>query len=313
MRTREGAIDRFVNLSEITEIELLIVKRMRTITAGEHRSQAHGSGFDFLGLRDWQAGDRFSSIDWGQSTLNNFMPLVVREYEQPSSANVTVIADGSLSTRCGVDVALLLRSGSVTSYWLKHEAEISELRKSFQKLDRGAAVLAAVNARIGKRQVIHCLDAYQTGKSTRHLKRAESLSQTLSAVLGRPGLVPVVSDFLFDDWRDVLRELAFVNTTHDVVLVLIDAAFAFNMPPVRSGWITVVDVETGRSRVVSRAALRKMSDRVRTWQDEVQQAARQIGFDVLRLGTDVEHDHAPLGEPCLELVRGELLDAVAIA
>jgi len=92
-----------VNLAEITEIELLILRRMREFTIGEHRSLFHGNGFDFVGLRDWQAGDRFSAIDWPQSSLTNFSPLIVREFEQPSTANVVVVADGSLSTRCGID------------------------------------------------------------------------------------------------------------------------------------------------------------------------------------------------------------------
>ena len=34
----------------------------------------HGSGFDFVGLRDWQAGDRFSTIDWPQSTPHQLQP-----------------------------------------------------------------------------------------------------------------------------------------------------------------------------------------------------------------------------------------------
>lgn len=42
-------------------------------------------------------------------------------------------------------LVLLLRSAFVTSYWLQHETEVSELRKGFEKLDRGAAVLSAVN------------------------------------------------------------------------------------------------------------------------------------------------------------------------
>src|SRR5881396_2840944 len=103
MRTRETDVEPFVNLSELTEIELLILRRMREVTMGEHRSLFHGSGFDFVGLRDWEAGDRFSAIDWAQSSLTNFSPLIVREFEQPSTASVVVVADGSLSTRCGVD------------------------------------------------------------------------------------------------------------------------------------------------------------------------------------------------------------------
>ena len=63
----------------------------------------HGNGFDFVGLRNWEAGDRFENIDWAQSSLTNFAPLVIRDFEQPSTAGVVVVADHSRSTRCGVD------------------------------------------------------------------------------------------------------------------------------------------------------------------------------------------------------------------
>ena len=93
-----------MNLSELTEIELLILRRMREFTIGEHRSLFHGHGFDFVGLRDWQPGDRMSNIDWPQSTLTNFSPLVVREFEQPQHGRRSIaVADASLSTRCGID------------------------------------------------------------------------------------------------------------------------------------------------------------------------------------------------------------------
>src|SRR5688572_16317978 len=103
MRSRHTDIEPLVNLSDITEIELVILKRMREVTIGDHRSRSQGAGFDFTGLRDWQAGDRFSSIDWGQSSLTNFSPLIVREFEQPSNATVVAVADRSLSMRCGVN------------------------------------------------------------------------------------------------------------------------------------------------------------------------------------------------------------------
>ena len=71
---------------------------------------------------------------------------------------------------------------------------------------------------------------------------------------------PVISDFLFDDPEAVLKELAFLNATHDVFIVLIDSAFAFELPRVSAGWIETVDVETGRARTVSRHSLRKMAE-----------------------------------------------------
>ena len=41
-----------VSLADITEIELVILQRMREVTLGDHRSRSHGSGFDFVGLRE---------------------------------------------------------------------------------------------------------------------------------------------------------------------------------------------------------------------------------------------------------------------
>jgi uncharacterized protein (DUF58 family) len=103
MRSREHSDDPLVNLSDLTEIELLILKRMREFTIGDHRSVFHGTGFDFVGLRDWQPGDRLAAIDWPQSTITNFSPLVVRDFAQPSTAGVVAVADVSPSTRCGID------------------------------------------------------------------------------------------------------------------------------------------------------------------------------------------------------------------
>src|SRR5262245_58604103 len=76
VRTRETDVEPFVTLSELTEIELLILKRMREFTIGEHRSVFHGHGFDLVGLRDWAPGDRLNQVDWAQSTLTNFSPMV---------------------------------------------------------------------------------------------------------------------------------------------------------------------------------------------------------------------------------------------
>src|SRR6187402_2802662 len=80
--------DDLVDFAEITEIELRILRRMKEYTLGDHGSVFHGTGVDFVGLRDWQAGDRMSSIDWPQSSLTNFTPMVVRDYEQPGTAPI---------------------------------------------------------------------------------------------------------------------------------------------------------------------------------------------------------------------------------
>src|SRR5213592_5016040 len=158
MRTRETDVEPFVNLSELTEIELLILRRMREFTIGEHRSLFHGSGFDFVGLREWQAGDRPSAIDWPQSTLTNFSPLIVREFEQPSTANVVVVADGSMSTRCGVDGVPIAGAIARAIATIGMSSVFFQDMFGMMMFDSDFDALSAVRPRIGKNHVIHCLD-----------------------------------------------------------------------------------------------------------------------------------------------------------
>lgn len=276
----------WVNLADISEIELVILKRMRDVTIGDHRSRSHGSGFDFLGLRDWQAGDRFSSIDWAQSTLTNFSPLIVREFEQPSTATVVAIADVSLSTRCGVagvPIAAVVARAMAT---IGMSAVFFQDPFGILTFDAGFEHLAAIRPRTGKSHVVHCIDAYQSQRGLQLVRRVGDLASTIGGYFRSRSLLPVISDFLFDDQQPVLRELALLNATHDVFLVLVDSAFAFDLPPISSGWIDTVDVETGEPRMLSRRAYRRMAERIRDWQSTVRRAAKDLDLDVVPVGVD---------------------------
>jgi hypothetical protein len=112
----------------------------------------------------------------------------------------------------------------------------------------------------------------------------------------KTSMVPVISDFLFDEVEPVLKELAHLNSTHDVFIVLIDSAFAFELPSISAGWIEAFDVETGRARVLSRKALRTLSSRTRAWQDEVARRAKAVDLDVLRIGVDEQQTAIALSE-----------------
>jgi uncharacterized protein (DUF58 family) len=255
-----------------------------------------GLGFDFVGLRDWQAGDRLSAIDWPQSTLTNFSPLVVRDFEQRSTANVIVVADGSLSTRCGIDgvpiaaaIARAIGTIGMSAVFFQDTFGIITFDTNFDQL-------AAIRPRIGKNQVIHCLEAYQFQTGLQPLRRADSLSMSLAGFMRRTSMVPVISDFLFDNAAEVMRELGQVNSTHDVFIVLIDSAFAFELPKVSAGWIETFDVETGRAQVLSRHALGALSRRTRAWQDDVAKMAKDNDLDVLRIGVDEQETAIAMSE-----------------
>jgi uncharacterized protein (DUF58 family) len=286
MRTREQEVEPWINLSEITEVELRILKRMREFTIGEHASRFHGSGFDFVGLRDWQAGDRFSSIDWAQSSLTNFSPLIVREFEQASTSSVVIIADRSLSTRCGIDgvpvaatIARTIATIGMSAVFFQDSVGLITFGEDFLQLE-------GLRPRIGKGQVIQCLDAYQHGHLLQELRSAGDLAATLVGFMRKTSMVPVVSDFLFEGVDQLFTDLVHVDSVHDVFIALVDASFAFELPSVSAGWVEAFDVETGRSRVMSRRELAQMAPRVRAWQDDVERRAKEAGFDVLRLSHD---------------------------
>ena len=289
-----------IDVAEVAEMELLILRRMREHTLGEHASVFRGSGFDFVGLRDWQPGDRPSSIDWPQSTFNNFSPLVVREFEQHSTATITVVADRSASTLCS------LNGVSIAAGIARALATIGLSAVFFQDMfgvmifDRDFQNMLAVRPRIGRNHVIFCLEAYQQGSADVEVKRHADLSLTIGGHLRNPCLIPVVSDFLFDDVRRTLGELAMLNSRHDVFLVLVDGAFAFELPAAPAGWIEAYDVETQQSGIVSRRELRQLAGRVRAWQEAVVGWAKEYDLDVLRLGADPEQNLHALVEFVVE-------------
>lgn len=286
MRTHEQDVEPLINLSEITEVELLILKRMREFTPGEHSSLFHGTGFDFVGLRDWQAGDRFETIDWAQSSLTNFSPLIVREFEQPTTSGVIIAADRSASTRCGMDGVPMTVTIARAIATIGMSAVFFQDSIGLVTFDEGLVEMGAVRPRIGKGQVIHCLEAYQHGRGLQDLHRSSSLSATLVGFSRKTSLVPVVSDFLFADTDAVIRELAMANNVHDVFVVIVDAAYAFELPHLSAGWIEAFDVESGRTRLLSRREARRLQARVSAWQDEVAAAVRRAGLDVLRIDGD---------------------------
>ena len=296
MRTRETDVEPFVTLSQLTEIELLILKRMREFTIGEHRSVFHGHGFDFVGLRDWLPGDRLNQIDWPQSSLTNFSPMVVRDFQQPSTAAVIAVADASLSTRCGIDGIPIAAAIARTIGTIGMSAVFFQDMFGLITFDAQFEQLAAIRPRIGKNQVIHCLDAYQFQTGLQPLKRADSLSMSLAGFMRKTSMVPVISDFLFDEAGAVLQELAHLNSSHDVFIVLIDSAFAFELPPISAGWIEAFDVETGKARVMSRGSLKALSRRTREWQDEVAKMAKDRDLDVLRVGINELETTIAIGE-----------------
>jgi uncharacterized protein (DUF58 family) len=275
-----------VNLSEIAEIELFILKRMKEFTLGDHASVFKGPGFNFVGMRDWEPGDRASSIDWAQSSLANFSPMVIREFEQPSNAAIIAVADASLSTRCGT------QGTPIAAAIARSVAAVGLSAVFFQDLfglitfDEQFRQVTAVRPRIGKPHVLHCLDRYQDHMDAEMPGPPGDLGAVVEAHLRRASLVPVISDFLFADAGRIISQLSRLNAVHDVFLIMVDVRFAYDLPDVHAGWIEIFDVETGKTRVLSRRELRQLVVRIEEWQENIRTLARDADLDLVRVGLD---------------------------
>ncbi len=119
-----------------------------------------------------------------------------------------VVADASLSTRCGVNGVPIAAAIARTIATIGMSAVFFQDLFGLMTFDSTVQHLSAVRPRIGKSQVIHCLDAYQHGRGLQEVRQTGSLSTTLASFMRKTALVPFVSDFLIEDPRSVLSELS---------------------------------------------------------------------------------------------------------
>ena len=296
MRVRSEAAaavaDPLINWAELKDIELVVRKRMQEYVAGAHPSLFQGVGFDFVGLRDWQAGDRPADIDWAQSTFTNFSPLVSREFEQDTTVSMMIVGDTSASTRCGVEgvsIAKVMARGVAT---LGMAAAFFQDQIGLVTLDRHSRRLA-IRPRVGKNHAVHCIETYQA-QVLEEPAPESNVRDSLAGMLRRRSLVPVVSDFLFEDAATLIEELGRLGAVHDVFLVMVDCAFAYELPTLSAGWVEAYDVETGETRLLSARELDQLVRDVRRWQDTVVDLADKAGLEVVRI--EPGHEHQALSD-----------------
>jgi uncharacterized protein (DUF58 family) len=275
-----------INLQEIAEIELFILKRMKEYTLGDHASVFKGSGFNFVGIRDWQPGDRMSNIDWAQSSLNNFSPLITREFEQDSNAAIVAVADASLSTRCGMEsdliatsIARAVAAAGLSAMFFQDRFGVVTFNDRFEQV-------AAARPRIGRSHLLFCLELYRQSVLGTTEASDRDVIVGIESQVRKAALVPVISDFLFPDVQRILGELSKLNAVHDVFLLMADTRFAYEVPVVSDGWVDVFDIESGRTRVLSRREVGRLAERASAWQDEVVRMAKDVDLDVVRVGLD---------------------------
>jgi uncharacterized protein (DUF58 family) len=212
--------------------------------------------------------------------------MIIREFEQDSNAAIVAVADASASTRCGI-------GGTMIAHAIARAVAAAGLSAMFFQdlfglvaFDNRFAQVTAARPRIGRSHLLYCLDLYKQAVMQQTEPAGHDIIMAIESQVRKTSLVPVISDFLFPDAKRVIRELSHLNAKHDVFLLMADVRFAYEMPGVSDGWMEVVDVESGRSRVLSRRELRRLAARVGEWQDDIALLARDADLDLVRVGLD---------------------------
>ena len=283
-----GMSDTLVNWAELKDIELVVLKRMKEYAVGTHPSVFQGGGFDFVGLRDWQPGDRPADIDWAQSTLTNFSPFVSREFEHERTASMMIVGDTSLSTRCGIGGVSIAKIVARAVATLGLAAAFFQDQVGLVTMD-GQIRRMTVRPRVGKNHAVHCIETYQEQVIEEPAQQTDTHG-SLAGMLRRRSLVPVVSDFLCQDATVLIDELAQLGAVHDVFLVMVDCAFAYSLPDLSAGWVEAYDVESGQTQLLSVRELDQLVRDVRDWQDTVEDIAGRAGLDMVRIEPGNEHE-----------------------
>jgi uncharacterized protein (DUF58 family) len=267
----------------LSRLELVLARRIHGLVQGEHRSLFAGAGSEPGESRPYVPGDDVRLLDWNV-TARTGLPHV-RDPVADHEVDLWLVVDVSASQHFGTtvrekrEVAVAVAAG----FGLPATRLTNRV---------GAVVIAAgracgVPAAAGRRHLLSLLHRIITAPASEGEGRTDLVDAiaTLRGLARRRGVVVVISDFLVSPgWESALGSVAL---RHDVVVVEVFDPRERELPPM--GILTLVDPETGRTRVVdtSRRRLRTaFAEAADVQRVRVAEAATRVGADHLVVSTD---------------------------
>ena len=196
MRLRSDDRESLVSLADITEIELVILKRMREVTIGDHRSRQHGTGLRLrrparLAARRSLLVDRLGPVDAHQLLAAHRPRVRTAEHGDGRGGRRSVAVD-ALRRATASRSPRRSRAPSPRSGCRRCSFRI---RSASSPSTPASRISAASGPRTGKSHVVHCLDAYERQHGLqevpahrKHQRDAVGLREKLGADGGHLGL-----------------------------------------------------------------------------------------------------------------------------
>lgn len=269
-------------LRQVKSIELRTRGLVGSLFAGEYRSVFRGQGMEFAEVRAYEHGDDFRAIDWNVSARLN--SPYVKTFIEERELTLMLVVDQSGSTRFGepqtkaalaVEVAAVLALAAAY-----HNDRVGALLFS----DAVERVIPPRKGRQHALRVIRDLVAFEP--AGRRTNLGASLSYA-SRLLRHRSIVVVLSDFIAEGWEKPLSRL---GARHEVVAITVDDPREYDLP--ESGWIEMVDAETGRRVLVdtgSREVRTRVAHLATRRREERARSLAASGADHVRLETGTHY------------------------
>jgi uncharacterized protein (DUF58 family) len=164
-RVRVEAKGRLFVLPPVTRVRNIAIRPRRTrVYAGTISARAGGAGTDFFGVREYQAGDPPSALNW-RASARYVDKLFANEFQQERVADVGIVLDGRLRTN------EFARGHSLFEYSVQAAASLSDALLN-QGNRVGLLIYASYLAwtlpgygKIQRERILHALANAKTGES----------------------------------------------------------------------------------------------------------------------------------------------------
>ncbi len=252
---------------------------------GPYPSLFRGHGIEFSEVREYQPGDPFQAIDW-KVTARMRRPYVKRFVEERELAILLVIdvsASNEFGTRRALKRDLVAEVASLLALAAMRAGDPVGMLLFSDRVERYVRPARGRNRNL---RLLHDLITVRPdGKGT----NLELALVTAARMLTSRSLVFVISDFVGAD--DLAGPLLSLAGRHDVVALAVDDPAERTLP--ESGWVEVVDPETGARAVVDLgdAVVReRLAGRSAARERELEALCARCHVDLMRLHTNVPYE-----------------------
>jgi uncharacterized protein (DUF58 family) len=269
----------------LERLRLTVLQRLDGLLSGDHAGLFPGHGTERGEARPYVPGDDPRHIDWAV-TARTHDPHV-RDMIADHELDVWLVLDSSSSLGFGTGLATKheVAWSAAGAFGLLASTGGNRVGAIGTTVEPGKDRPRLIPARGGSQHTAAVLSALMREPSDGEIGDLAGAIDTVGRVARRRGMLVVISDFLGDStWERPLRG---ASQRHEVLAVeVIDPR---EVELVDVGLISVVDVETGRRRLVdtSRSEVRRdYAELARRRRAEVASRLKRCGADHLVLSTD---------------------------